>query len=130
MFLCFTSFVQKLFNIISAGLKTAFPKNNFNISAVYTNWAFLDNNLTEIFRRFEGSSCCADKSRLILKEYINYKKTDEMPVFNKEKYWTPEKGEAKLWMSIVDGMIELIYGKNAKYIISLKNIVKMYNPDK
>ena len=65
----------------------------------------------------EGSSCCADKSRYILKMYLNYSIDGTIPEFNPnvEHYWIPKFGDNEMWISYCDSLYGLYYGKTESY---------------
>lgn len=85
---------------------------------IFINYSFLENNVRALCELREGSSCCADKSRHILKMFLQYSITGEIPTFNPdiENYWSPNFGDNQMWIELCDGLYELYYGKTEKYL--------------
>lgn len=93
---------------------------------IYQNYDFLDAHIRNLCELREGSSCCADKSRHILKMYLNYSITGEIPEFNPnvEKYWLPNFGDNEMWMNYCDSLYQLYYGKTEEYFKAYKALIK------
>lgn len=89
---------------------------------IYANYGFLENHIRNLCTLREDSACCADKSRYILKMYLKYSITGEIPIFNPnvEEYWIPNFGDNQMWINYCDSLYELYYG----YV---KNYLKAYN---
>lgn len=84
---------------------------------IYANYSFLESNIRELCILREGSSCCADKSRYILKMFLQYSIDGKIPDFdpNLEKYWIPNFGDNKMWIEYCDSLNALYYGKTEDY---------------
>lgn len=89
-------------------------KSNF----IYANYSFLENHIRKLCDLREGSSYCADKSRYILKMYLKYSITGEIPDFdsNIEEYWIPNFGDNQMWINYCDSLYELYYGYTKEYL--------------
>lgn len=93
---------------------------------IYTNYSFLECNIRELCILRQGSSCCADKSRYILKMFLKYSIDGEIPSFdpNLEKYWIPNFGDNKMWIDYCDSLCELHYGNTRKYFKAYNDLMQ------
>ena len=93
---------------------------------IYQNYSFLESHIRNLCELREGSSCSADKSRYILKMYLNYSITGEIPEFNPEveHYWMPNFGDNEMWMNYCDSLYQLYYGKTEEYFKSYKSLME------
>jgi hypothetical protein len=84
---------------------------------IYANYSFLEGHIRNLCEIREGSACCADKSRYILKMYLEYSITGEIPEFdpNVEKYWIPNFGDNEMWIKYCDSLYRLYYGHAEEY---------------
>lgn len=84
----------------------------YNIEAVYEDYQFFELQIRRIIEDYEGSGCCADKSRYLLKAYISYIKTGVLPDFgNRSQYWIPMFGSPSAWMDVLSRCHNLLYGQ-------------------
>ena len=65
---------------------------------------------------------CADKGRFIVKSYIKYKLTGELPVFDSESgnyphIAKPETGTPPIWMNFIEGIASLRLGNPTQYLL-------------
>ena len=93
-------------------------KNKDKPIFIYVNYDFLEENIRNLCIKREGHSCCADKSREIIRMYMEYCLTEKVRLFNpnEEHYYTPNFGTNDDWINYCDGLYELYYGKPEKYI--------------
>lgn len=93
---------------------------------IYVNYSFLESNIRNLCELREGSACCADKSRHILKMYLNYSITGEIPTFNPnaEDYWTPNFGDNEMWIKYCDGLYRLHYGYTEEYFKAYNSLIQ------
>lgn len=93
---------------------------------IYANYGFLENHIRNLCVLREGSSCCADKSRYILKMYLRYSITGEIPDFNPnvEKYWIPNFGDNQMWINYCDGLCRLYYGYTEEYFKAYNTLIQ------
>ncbi|HNQ21269.1 MAG TPA: hypothetical protein PKI46_09430 [Bacteroidales bacterium] len=61
---------------------------NYDIEFIYTQYRFIENHFQNVIEKTEGSACCADKSRTIVKAILNYYLTGEKIEFNYEQEYT------------------------------------------
>lgn len=101
-------------------------KDTHRPNFIYLRYDFLENNIRELCVLREGSSCCADKSRSILKMYLKYSLTGEIPEFNpnEEHYYIPKFGDYKQWMALCDGLYSLHYGHAEKYFLAYSALIQ------
>lgn len=104
-----------------AGIKDT-GKPNF----IYLHYDFLEHNIRELCVLREGSGCCADKSRYIIKMYLSYSLTGEIPSFDPsiEHYWMPKFGTNQEWINLCDGLYHLYYGRVEEYIKSYHTLIQ------
>lgn len=93
---------------------------------IFLHYSFLEHNICQLCVLREGSSCCADKSRSILKMYLKYSLTGEIPKFNpdEEHYYIPKFGNYEQWMALCDGLYSLYYGHTEKYFIAYNALIQ------
>jgi hypothetical protein len=102
------------------------PKHKSAIKFLYTNYDFLEHQVRGLFQKLEGSSCCADKSRYILKIYKQYLLDGTIPAddFTERHYWIPRHGNHQDWLDLVKGAVELFYGDPQNYVETCNKIIK------
>jgi len=108
--------------VITECVAKTYNSEDHVIGMIYTNWGLFDNNVTELTRRLEGSGCCADRGRTIVKSYIQYKITGSLPVWG-DNYGYPKKGTSLQWMNFIEGIASLYYGRPDKYLIAFKELI-------
>ena len=113
---------HKFKNVIEECVSQTYNSEDRVVCMIYTDWGFFDNNVTELTSRLEGSCCCADRGRAIVKSYIQYKITGELPVW-RDSYGFPKKGTPLQWMNFIEGLANLYYGRSEKYLIALKELM-------
>lgn len=93
---------------------------------IYANYSFLENHIRNLCDFREGSTCCADKSRYILKMYLRYSITGQVPVFNPEveKYWIPNFGDNQMWITYCDSLCRLYYGYTEEYFKAYNSLIQ------
>ena len=90
-----------------------------------TNSQFVESHFEGIVKNKEGFSCCADKSRTIMKMLIKFYSTGEKIEFDYDAEYTFHlpKTVFKTHDQIIDfykGVKDLFYGSSQKYLKSLK----------
>ena len=101
-------------------------KINKKISYLYLAYDFLKNNVSELCVRLYGSACSVDKARYLVKAYINWKETGNMPVFKwggDYVFHYPQTGTEEQWMAFIDGVQRLKYGHNKEYLLALNELM-------
>lgn len=111
-------------NIIRAFVNKKYKSDNHMIQLIYSEWGFFENHVRELTTKFQGSTCCADRSRTILRKYIDYSLTGELPVWDSEKYSHPKVGSPAHWMEFIEGLSHLYYGRPDKYLFALKQLME------
>lgn len=98
----------------------------YNLAFVYRNYAYLKLNIENVLIENEGRSCCADKSRWIIKKYINYILSNEIPPKREsdDSYWMPRVGSGEQWVFFCNSLVKLYYGKPQDYIKALYDFKK------
>jgi hypothetical protein len=117
--------VQKFNHIIETAVKETIGCNDKTL-CFYTNYSFFENNLSRIFEKLEGSACCCDKAKSLIKKCIDYELTHNDQEFENDKFWIPKKGDFKFWYKVVESLKSLKYGNFEKYIMIMKDIYQLY----
>lgn len=101
-------------------------KDTYKPNFIYRQYGFLERNIEKLCEDREGFSCSADKSRHIMRLYLKYVLTGDVPEINpgKKDYWSPKFGDGQTWMDFCDGLYELYYGRTEKYLMSLNILLK------
>ncbi len=110
-------------NIIRRFVEKKYGSKNHIIKLIYTEWNFFESNVRELTTKFEGITCCADRSRRIIKSYIDFTLTGELPVWDSEKYSHPKVGSPAHWMHFIESLASLYYGNPDKYLFALKQLM-------
>jgi hypothetical protein len=101
-------------------------KDKSKADFIFINYGFLERNIRELCKLREGSSCCADKSRYILKMYLKYSIDGEIPEFNAnvEHYWIPNFGDNQMWIKYCDSLYRLYYGDAKEYFMAYNSLIQ------
>lgn len=82
------------------------------LSNVYTDYQFFESQVRRLIEEYEGHACCADKSRYLMKAYVDYIITGELPDFaDRSPYWVPSLGSPESWMGVLARCTHLQYGQ-------------------
>jgi hypothetical protein len=101
-------------------------KKSREVANIWLDYDFIESNVSKLCEQFYGSGCSVDRGRFIVKSFIKFTETKVMPEFNWKQEYTyhyPEKGTMKQWVDFADGVFELRYGLNKKYLKALKSLV-------
>lgn len=92
-------------------------KDKYKANFIYESYGFLERNIEKLCEMREGSGCSGDKSRYILKMYLNYAITGHIPpnMLQKGEYWKPKFGDNEMWMAFCDSLYRLNYGYTKEY---------------
>jgi len=101
-------------------------KDTHKPNFLYTNYSYMEHHISELCELREGSSCCVDKARFIIKMYLKYALTGEIPDFNPsiEKWNEPNFGTYQEWIDLCDGLYKLYYGKPEDYFKSYNKLIQ------
>lgn len=84
----------------------------YKLSNVYTDYQFFESQVRRMIEDYEGHACCADKSRYLMKAYMDYIITGEVPDFgDRSKYWMPSLGSPESWMGVLSRCANLQVGQ-------------------
>ena len=92
---------------------------------IFLNYSFLKSNIEKLIdKKMNDTSCIADKSRYILKIYLNYSLTGKiLEDCFEEHFWIPKFGTNQQWIDFCDGLYYLYYGNNDKYLASYGELI-------
>jgi len=123
--------VAKFYGIIQECIRESLQTNDYTIQSIFTHWAFFDDHVTILCERLYGPMGSADKGRFIVKSYIKYKLTGELPVFDPESgtykgkkkppysgnFHHPKTGTPQMWMNFIEGIASLLLGNPTEYLL-------------
>ena len=109
---------------ISGFLKSKI-KANKDVQFIWRHFEFLDRHFRNLFEKYEGSDCCADKSRTIVNRLLKYYNDCDKIEFNYESEYTyhlPKKifKNHDDIIQFYEGLKSLFYGRPDKYLEALK----------
>jgi hypothetical protein len=89
-----------------------------NVCYIILHWSFYESHLEKLIDKFEGFGCVIDKSRSLLRKYLKSKLEGIEPNFSedREQYWEPKFGSIEQWMSYIETLMSLRYGKVERYL--------------
>lgn len=113
--------IKKILNNLIENIIPNLSEKNENkneIVFVYTNYRYLAANIESVCEKKEDDVCLTDKSRHIISIYLKYLLSGKVPKFEptSNTYWIPSFGTYKKWIEFCEGLYELYYGNNQKYI--------------
>lgn len=112
---------------ISGFLKSTLNANR-DVEFIWKHSEFIDRHFRNLFEKYEGSACCADKSRTIVKRLLKYYDNGEKIEFDYEAEYTYHLPK-KIFKShdhivqFYEGLKSLLYGRPEKYIEALKVVL-------
>lgn len=84
----------------------------YALSNVYTDYRFYESQIRRIIEEYEGHACCADKSRYLMKVYMEHILTGELPDFgDRSDYRIPTLGSPKAWITVLERCGHLQHGQ-------------------
>lgn len=83
----------------------------YALSNLYTDYAFYEAQIRKLIEDYEGHACCADKSRYLLKSYMNYIIAGDLPDFgDRSHYGIPNLATPSAWIEVLKRCGHLKYG--------------------
>lgn len=119
----FYSLIYPFQNQVRGLLTIELPKMH-QAQFLYQQCEFVECNIKRLFEDIEGSACCADKSRTVMRQLLVFFKTGKEIVFNYEQEYTyhlPKK-VLNTHTEIVNffmALYRLYYGQSKEYIIMM-----------
>jgi hypothetical protein len=109
-------------------------KNNDNVVFLLNNTMFIEQTFQYWIKKIEGMSCCADKSRTILRRLYNYFLTGEKIVFDLSEEYTfhyPKKvfNTHKQIINVFDSLHALHYGNPMLYLKEVTDLCYLLTID-
>ena len=88
----------------------------YALSNIYTDYKFYESQIRRVIEQYEGHACGADKSRYLLKAYMDYIITGELPDFgDRSHYWMPTLGSPQAWITVLERCGHLQHGQFDHY---------------
>ena len=101
----------------------------YELAAIYMDYHFYESNIQTYIRKAEGHSCITDKSRWLIRTYINFLRTKELPVMGDE-YWKPKFGTAEIWMDYIASLTKLRLGHPEFYLKAVVQLIPQIKGEK
>ncbi len=116
---------------ITGLIKSEISKNN-DVVFILKNSQFIEHNFRYWIEKIEGSACCADKTRTILKRLVEFYKNNTTIEFDYSAEYTFHLPKVifKTHESIVEfyeGVKNLHYGNPTRYLNALKSLTQNTN---
>ena len=102
---------------------------------VFREYTFLERHVTNVITQYEGLACSVDKSRTIMRSYVNSLFSGTAIVFDFEQEYTfhlPKVvlNEHLLIHNFIDGLYAFFYGSTDKYLASMMEIASSATEEK
>lgn len=114
---------------VQEALRVKYPKISSeslnNLSFLFSNYNYVDSNISALVEREEGRACSADKSGFIIRSLVKYF-TDNTPFdlsINEKTYWKPKILTAEAWIKFYKGLISFYYGNPLPYLDCMKDLI-------
>jgi hypothetical protein len=116
---------------LSGLIKTEISQNE-DIEFILKHSRFIENNFEKIIHNIEGMTCCADKTRFIMRGLFGFYKTKELIIINYDQEYTyhlPKKvfTDHNSIINFYEGLKHLYYGNPERYLTELLEIKKQFN---
>jgi len=103
--------------------------NDDNIEFIFKHSDFIERHFQRMIQRQEGSPCCADKSRTIMRRLIKWFTAKEKIIFNYEQEYTYHLPENifkthEIIISFYEGLKHLYYGNPKPYLEAMVIVTK------
>jgi len=102
--------------------KSDWDKGVSQVVFIYTNYTYIESNLSKFIEIKEGSSCSADKSRWLTNALTNYysKGTPIDMTISDKCYWKPSFWTAEQWIEAFKALHNFYYGGFNEYMLFLQ----------
>lgn len=97
-------------------------KKSKEVANLYVGFDFLERHVSRLCSELYGSACSVDKGRFIVRSYIKYKESGDMPKLDWNQEYTyhyPESGSMEQWMKFVQEVGNLQYGIYKEFLTCL-----------
>ena len=116
--------LKKILNLVLDKINEGSKVEN-KTKFIYLQYDFLKINIKQLIVDREGFSCSMDKTRTIIKMYLNYTITADIPEFTGEEKWDePKFGTYEEWIKYCDSLYGLYYGHTTEYLKALETLLK------
>ncbi|WP_454667879.1 hypothetical protein [Acinetobacter calcoaceticus] len=128
--------LYKLNNAIEEAVKKLKGVNE-EYTDIFIDFQFYEDHIEKLCTRFEGSGCCADKSKVIVERYLNYLRTGDKGKWeageevyiekikeNISCYWLPKFGTQDDWFNLLNALWFFKYGNPERYLRAYKTLIE------
>ena len=105
------------------------PEQKHKLKFVFVHYDFIERHLRSVISEYEGSCCETDKTRWLIRTYVQYLLTGQLPKVEERKYWHPRVIRISDWITWMDSIYDLYYGKIERYISAKDNIIENYRDE-
>lgn len=130
------NFLYKMNNAIEEAVKRVKGVKE-EYTDIFLDFQFYEDHIEKLCTFFEGSSCCADKSKVIVERYLNYLRTGDKGKWeageevyierlkeNISCYWLPKFGTQDDWFNLLNALWYFKYGNPEKYLRAYKTLIE------
>lgn len=98
------------------------------IEFIFKEHDFINAQVEELITKYEGSPCCHDKSSTLVRMYMYYLATGNLPDVSKgdKQFWKPACGTAEEWMNFIDSTLHLHQGRVDAYLVAYQKLTATY----
>lgn len=120
---------------VSQALKDTKETQSYEYADIFINHQFYKSHIERLCTQIEGSFACADKSRAIIKSYLEYLRTGKAPNWNPDEeiehgdkkircYWLPHFGTQDQWYSFLNSLYNFKSGNSTSYFLAYQELIK------
>jgi hypothetical protein len=122
----FFALLYPLENAIDGLLSSELPGNS-KAQFLFSQGQFVERHFEKLFEKHEGSACCADKSRTIVRSLLRFLTTGKRIEFNYEAEYTyhlPRRifRTHEEIVTFYDALLRLYYGRSEPYLEAMRQL--------
>lgn len=104
-----------------------FGENRYQLAHIVLNYSFYSSNIERLVSARESFMCEADKSRWLIRSYVQYLKTGQIfdMTVDEKCYWKPHFWSTQEWIEYFEALHALYYGKFEKYFKCIQAYSKL-----
>jgi len=119
--------IKHPFNRFLYGMIRTEVADDDDVVFLYENYRFIESHFNKIIKQKEGMSCCADKSRAIVRALVRFFTTGETIVWNYDQKYTFHlpREVFKTHVEVMDfykALRSLYYGNSVPFLEALKGL--------
>lgn len=103
-------------------------KDTYKANFIFLHYDFMESHIEKLIQIKTHTTCCiADKTRYIIKQFLNYAITGDDVVFQEpstKNYHVPTFGTASEWITYCDSLYYLYHGKTMDYLKAFLTLIE------